>query len=271
MDQSSKRSLDFFEAHDVGLAEQQRQFRRKIVTTLDQAQQCVGQVVEMQEWLARRQVPGIHVGDKLAFVDARDLMAQERRVPKIVVDARRTQQHDGNVVVLFQYHLLGTQLGRPVGKPVVPWRRLVDTPAVAGRRMCQQRAHEDELIDFKVLQGQEQSLGALDRDRFIEVVGFAGEIEISSQMDHGCDFRSVCQPQAFESGGHAVVRRQIHANALRRCRRMRRTLLVEANQVEMPGKLLDHGRTDESAATGDDHRLLSSGHACLLRACCADT
>ncbi|OIQ64802.1 hypothetical protein GALL_536460 [mine drainage metagenome] len=92
--------LHFAIAQGFRLPEQQRELGRQLCAAFDQAFDSVDQVFQVEKGLSRAEHPRIDVRRESMFVDARDVLSDERRMRQVVIDARHTQQDQGDWPVL---------------------------------------------------------------------------------------------------------------------------------------------------------------------------
>ncbi len=115
MNQPAKQALQLAETECLWLTEQQRRFGWHILAALDNSQQCVGQIIEMEERLPSREIAGINMADEPALINARDLMGEKGRMAEVVIDPGGTHEHGGNASPLVMNQPLGAILDSRYG------------------------------------------------------------------------------------------------------------------------------------------------------------
>jgi hypothetical protein len=149
MDQPSDFALQFVVSRAARLTDQQRELRRQLAASIDDAVHCIDQIFEMQVRLSAIGLAGEQIAGGLLLVDAGDLLRQECRPAILVIDAGEAQDHGGDFPALPLHDLFGLGLGigiRPfwLDRPI-----LVDRLAALARGVDQQRARKDKLLDLE--------------------------------------------------------------------------------------------------------------------------
>ena len=100
VDQPAQHALELAEAQRFSFTQQQRQLRRQVLASFNDAEQRLGEIVEVEVRLAGVEITGIDGADQLTLVDACDLLAIGS-MAEIVVDARRLAPKQAGINALL--------------------------------------------------------------------------------------------------------------------------------------------------------------------------
>lgn len=85
--------LDLGVAECLRLPDEERQLGRELATAIDDAGDCVRQVLDVNERLAGAQHPWIKVSCEPMLINSSDLFGDEGRMAEVVVDAGDAQEY----------------------------------------------------------------------------------------------------------------------------------------------------------------------------------
>ena len=206
----------------------------------------------MQIRLSRAKVPRIDARNGALFVNARDLLGEERRASGVIVYAGWTHENGFDVAAFFPDHLFGSYLRLPVRQAGVQRRGLVNRTAALCRRVYEHRAGKYELVDVERPQAFQEVARALHRDLVILRIGLSTQVEIGGKVDHRGNVIAVSGSNPPHGGLDTALVPDIEANALGFCRRVRRGVSVESDDLVVRRQRLHYSRADKTTRAGND-------------------
>jgi hypothetical protein len=163
------------------------------------------EILHMDHCLSMGEVSREQPRRRAPLMDPLNLEGQWKGMAPHVVDLRDPKYGDGDVAALLVQEGFRLELGFRILPPGPEGGVLRDPlPRLTGG-MDEHRTRKDEAIYRKGLKPSEAAAGALDSDRVVLRAGLAGEIIVSSEVDHRGDPIPVLPPDPLEGLPDALV------------------------------------------------------------------